>query len=115
MTVFICAPLVVIWAFLTSFSCLRRQGLLIIVEVTVESLMLLATAIITKQQSAILDSVFNFVGLLLILELDELAVKTTSFTIKVVTFSTPVIRDNDKTRAAVSIWIFVGLLIYLLV
>jgi hypothetical protein len=85
-----------------------------IAETIIECLMLLATSIITKQQSGILDSVFNFVGL--ILDLDELVVKFTSFTVKKrTTFSTTVIRTADKAKFAVSIYFFIGLVIYLMV
>ncbi len=66
---------------------------LIIAESAVQFAMLVATGIKTKQQSDILGSVFNFEGLLLILELDELAVKTTSFTIKSAAFNTGEMRD----------------------
>jgi hypothetical protein len=59
-------------------------------EVTFSILMLMATAIITKQQSDILSSVFNFAGLLLILDLDELAAKITPFTVKTAKFKTGV-------------------------
>ncbi len=58
----------------------------------------MATAIITKQQSDILGSIFNFVGLLLIMELDELAAKSMSFTVKTAKFNTGLMRGVNNIR-----------------
>jgi hypothetical protein len=95
----------------------RASGFfLIVAESVVQFAMLVATGTITKQQSDILGSVFNFVGLLLILELDELVAKTTSFTQpKTVQFSTTVTYGGDTAKFASLIWFFTGLAIYLLV
>ncbi len=57
--------------------------------------MVMATAIITKQQSGILSSVFNFAGLLLILDLDELAASITSFTVTIAKCNTDFAKFNS--------------------
>jgi hypothetical protein len=93
----------------------KKYKLLLVAEVTLEIIMLLATAIITKQQDNILDSVFNFVGLLLILDLDELVVKTTSFTVKNANFKTGMKRDANSVKLVVSICFFIGIALFLLV
>jgi hypothetical protein len=90
-------------------------GFSIVAEVFVQFLMLVATAIMTKQQSDIQSSVFNFVELLLILGLDELAVKTTSFTIKSANFNTGQKRDLSEAKLLSSIYFFIGIGIYLLI
>jgi hypothetical protein len=87
----------------------------IVAESVVQFAMLVATGIITKQQKDIVSSIFNFVGLLLILELDELAVKTTSFTIKSAAFNTGKMRDAELAKFVTSIWLFTGIVIYLLI
>ena len=95
-----------------------QTNLSLVAEITVIALMLIASAIITKQQSDIPSSVFNFVGLLLILDLDELAVKTTSFTSKTLYFKNrpqKIDKHVEKTKILTSICFFIGLVIYMLI
>jgi hypothetical protein len=124
----IAAPMALIFVFLFSL-CQLLYGLarnpsagghwawcLIIAETIIEYLMLLATSLITKQQNSVVESIFNFVGLLLILDLDELAVKFTSFTVKKhATVSTTVIRVGDNVKFSTSICFFIGLVIFILI
>ena len=117
----IVAPFVLICVLFTALVMMvvkfkNTSSIMVIAESIVQFAMLVATGTITKQQSDILGSVFNFVGLLLILELDELVAKTTSFTQpKTVQFSTTVTYGGDTAKFASLIWFFTGLAIYLLV
>jgi hypothetical protein len=115
------APFVMTLAFLTllfAIFCIptiRRGSLATVGEMVVIALMLWATAVISKQQSDILSTIFNFVGLLLVLDLDELAVKTTSFTLKTANFNTGLVRNQEQVKYATSICFFLGLVIYMLI
>jgi hypothetical protein len=83
-----------------------------------------ATAMITKQQKDVLQSVYNFAGLLLVLELDNLSMKVLQFRPKVLVWKKKLHLDRQATAAISKLYLrtdfmiskllFVVVLLYLL-
>jgi hypothetical protein len=118
--------LAVWWPLIAVFST-RLVGPRIYLCVVGETILVLAmtvaTAMITKQQKDVLQSVYNFAGLLLVLELDNLSMKVLQFRPKVLVWKKKLHfeRQTDaisklylRTDFMVSKILFVAVLLYVL-
>jgi hypothetical protein len=122
--VFIPTMIYFLWRLIvSSLGSLRGSGywgtkgvVLVVAESLLIGIMIVSTTLITKQQNSILDSVFNFVGLLLILDFDELVAKFFPLRICEVTFMGAIRLRRDERRAkaviAACLFVFIVALLY---
>jgi uncharacterized membrane protein len=75
------------------------------IEILLMATAIIATAIITKQHGDLLNSIFNFLGVLLILELDDLTAKVLPLEIKTAKFKIGHGKLRNLRRAK---FVFVG-------
>jgi hypothetical protein len=116
---------VVICSFVHFVGAKSSQGwtfekkLLLASEMILMMVSIIATAIITKQQGNIVSSIFNFMGLLLILELDDLMARVLPFKLTVARFDEEAgwgrFYDNKSVKFSMSISLCIWLGIYLVV
>jgi hypothetical protein len=99
------------------YQCDWKQWCLLWYEFWLSIAMLVATGLIVKQQTDVVDSLFNFLGLTLVLDFDEYVAKLLPFKINAILFGEAHFRERDTSlvKIIIATWVFLGLVLYLVV